>query len=70
MAGGRECGLLIRFGLKSGKAGREKQSKMNLHASRKLAAEAFGAFALVFVGTGAIVVNNCRHGSKSTTKSD
>lgn len=57
--------MLIRFGLKSGKAGRKKQSKMNLHASRKLAAEAFGAFALVFVGTGAIVVNNWSGGQLS-----
>lgn len=30
---------------------------------RKLAAEAFGAFALVFAGTGAIVINDVSHGA-------
>src|SRR5438552_13330686 len=38
---------------------------MTSHGMRRLAAEAFGTFALVFAGTGAIVINDVSGGTVS-----
>ena len=38
---------------------------MTTHAARRLAAEIFGTFVLVFVGTGAIVINDLTNGTVS-----
>ena len=38
---------------------------MTTQGMRKLAAELFGTFALVFAGTGAVVINDVSHGTVS-----
>jgi aquaporin Z len=60
--GSMDCIMVIQF-LDHGHGGKHTSSGFCFHMMKKLVAESIGTFALVFAGTGAIVINDISRGT-------